>query len=75
MNIDQYSLIALAIIFSVTLIRVVALIRNTPASLKVNLGKDKSLILTGGESLSIPDKTKIDCLPLPSKENSQICNR
>ena len=75
MNIDQNSLIALAIIFSITLIGVVALIRNTPASLKVNLGKDKSLILTGSESLSILEKTKIDCLPLNSEENSQLCDR
>ncbi|MEM7557232.1 MAG: hypothetical protein AAF378_24720 [Cyanobacteria bacterium P01_A01_bin.84] len=73
MNIDQNSLIALAIVSSMTLIGLVALIRNTPASLKVNLGKDKSLILEGSKPLSIPEKTKIDCLP--SKENSQLCDR
>ena len=43
MNIDQNSLIALAIL-SVTLIVVVALIRNAPVTLRMVFGKDLSLI-------------------------------
>jgi len=72
MNIDQNSLIALAIL-SVTLIVVVALIRNAPVTLRMVFGKDKSLILEGKTPLSIPEKTEIDCLP--GEENSQLCDR
>ncbi len=72
MNIDQNSLITLTVILATTLIGVVALIRNTPVTLRINLGKDKSFILEGKTPLLIPEKTKIDCLP--GKENSQICD-
>ncbi|MEL6441990.1 MAG: hypothetical protein AAFQ80_22425 [Cyanobacteria bacterium J06621_8] len=71
MNIDQNSLIILAIISSITLIGVVALIRNTPATLEVNLGEDKSLILKGSKPLPITNK-KNNCFP--GEENSQICD-
>ena len=72
MNIDQNSSITLAVILSVTLIGIVALMRNTDTKLRINLGVDKSLILEGKTPLSIPEKTKIDCLP---EENSQLCDR
>ena len=72
MEINQYSLIALAIL-SITLITIVALVRNAPVTLRMVFGKDKSLILEGSKPLSIPGKTKIDCLP--GEENSQPCDR
>lgn len=72
MNIDQNSLITLAVIISITLILVVALMRNTDTKLRINLGGDKSFLLQGKTPLSIPEKTKIDCLP--GSENSQLCD-
>ncbi|MEM8717992.1 MAG: hypothetical protein AAGE84_01615 [Cyanobacteria bacterium P01_G01_bin.39] len=72
MNIDQNSLIILAIILSVTLIGVVALIRNTSATLRVDLGGGKSFIFEGDKPLSMPQK-KVDCLP--NQENRQHCQK
>lgn len=74
MDIDRNSLIALAMLL-ITLITIVALVRNAPVTLKMVFGKDKSLILEGTKPLSISETGKIDCLPLLSKENSQLCDK
>jgi hypothetical protein len=78
MKLLQDNLIAIAIILSITLIGVIALTRNTDTKLDLKLGKDKSLTIEGNRlasparsaSLSLPEKTEIDCLP--GKENSQL---
>ncbi|MGL5941399.1 MAG: hypothetical protein ACRC2S_13590 [Waterburya sp.] len=70
MTLDQNSLIAIALILSVTVITAIALTRNTNTKLRVNFGNDKFLILEGEKPLLTPEKTKIDCLP--GEENSQL---
>ena len=73
MTIDQHSLIAIAAIFSVTLIGIIALTRNTDTKLDVNLGRDLgSLTIEGKRSPLLSKQTKVDCLP--GEENSQPLN-
>ena len=68
MEIDHNSLLPIAVILSATLIGVIALIRNTPGSLIINIGNDISFVLEGKTPLL--EQNKIDCLP--QQENSQL---
>lgn len=68
MILNQSNLIAIAFILSITVIGVIALTRNTDTKLDLKLGKDKSLTIEGKRSL--PEQTKVDCLP--GEENSQL---
>lgn len=75
MKFTQKSLVAIAAILSATLIGGIALIRNTDTKLDLDLDKDGgSLTIESKPSLSLPEKTKVDCLP--GGENSQplICD-
>lgn len=68
MTIDQNSSIAIAFILSITVIGVIALTRNTDTEIYIKLGGDKSVNIKGKRSL--PEQTKVDCLP--GEENSQL---
>ena len=70
MTLDQSSLIAIAIIISVTLIGIIALTRNTDTEIDIKLGEEKSINIKGKRSISLPQQTKVDCLP--GEENSQL---
>ena len=61
MTLDQNSLIMITLILSITVIGVIALTRNTDTKLYLKLGTDKSLTIEGKRSL--PEATKVDCLP------------
>lgn len=56
-----------------TLIGVVALIRNTSVTLRVNLGGGKSFIFEGDKPLSMPQKKLTVCLP--NEEDRQHCQK
>ena len=70
MTLNQKSLLAIAIIFSVTLIAIIALTRNTDTEIDIKLGEDKSVNIKGKGANSLPQQTKVDCLP--GEENSQL---
>ena len=70
MTLNQNSLVTIAVIFSVTLIGVIALTRDTDTEINIKLGGDKSIDIRGKRSLSIPKQTKVDCQP--GEENSQL---
>ena len=72
MTLDQNSLIAIAVILSITLIGVIALTRNTDTEIDIKLGGDKSVNIKGKRSPSLSEQTKVDCLP--GQENSQPLN-
>ena len=71
MNIDQTTLVAIAAIVSVTVITSIALIRNTNTKLNLNLGKDFGFLTIEGKR-SLPESTKVDCLP--GDEDCQTLN-
>ena len=73
MEIDHNSLLPVVVILSATLIGVVALIRNTPGSLIINFGNDRSFILEG-KTTSLPEQNKIDCLPQQVNSQLQDCD-
>jgi hypothetical protein len=71
MNIDQSTLIGIAVISSITLIGVIVLIRNTDTKIDFNLGKNLgSLTIEGKQS---PRKTN-DCLPSGESSHRLNCN-
>jgi hypothetical protein len=75
---DKNSLIVFVTIFSVTMILVISLTRNTDTKLNLKLGKDQSLTIESkrlseeNASRSLPEPAKIDCLP--NEESSHHLN-
>lgn len=60
-----------ALIFSITLITAIVLIRNTDMEINIQFGKEKSVNIKGKRPSSLPEKTN-DCLP--SGESSHRLN-
>jgi hypothetical protein len=60
--VNHNSLIALACIFSITLIVAIALIRDTDTEIGIQFGEEKSVNIKGKRPSSLPAKTN-DCLP------------
>ena len=54
MTLNQNSLVAIALIFSITSIGVIALIRNTDTEIEIELDRDKSVNIKGKRSLFLP---------------------
>lgn len=50
MTLNQNSLIAIAVVFSLTLIGVIGLTRNTDTEIDIRLGEDKSVNIRGTRS-------------------------
>ena len=70
MTLKQNSLIAIVMIFSITVLSAIAMTRNTDTEIDIKLGKDKSVNIKGKRSLSPETQKKVDCLP--GEENSQL---
>jgi hypothetical protein len=70
MSIDQQTLIQLTAIVAPTLVILTALVIVAGGRFILNVGNFGSLTVEGQRS--IPEKTKVDCLP--GGENSQLLN-
>ena len=72
-TVNQNNLVTLAVIFSITLIGVVGLTRNTDMEIDINFGENKSVNIKGKRPLSLPAKRN-DCLPSRGSSHRLNCN-
>lgn len=72
-TVKQNGLIALALIFSITLMGIVSLTRNTDMEIDINFGENKSVNIKGKQPLPPPTKTN-DCLSSGKSSHSLNCN-
>ncbi len=72
-SVNQNGLIALALIFSITLMGIVGLTRNTDMEIDINFGENKSVNIRGKQPLSPPTKTN-DCLPNGESSHRLNCD-
>jgi hypothetical protein len=70
--VNHNSLIALALIFSITLMTIVILTRNTDMEIDINFGENKSVSIKGNQPMLPPPTKTNDCLP--GEENSHRLN-
>lgn len=70
--IEQNKIILIIVVFSATLISILALTRNTDMEVDIKFGEDRSVNIKGKRSPLPPKRTKVDCLP--GEENSQPLN-
>ncbi|MEO1670678.1 MAG: hypothetical protein AAFR77_07800 [Cyanobacteria bacterium J06631_2] len=71
-NFNPTYIVALAAILSVTLISTLALTKDANFSGQVRLNESVSAEFEAERLL--PDKTKVDCIPLLEESDSQPCN-